>query len=76
MSTPIFTAEASLYMPAGSYRAATVVVASGSRIIPAIPLCGNCDYICDVCVETGRACGACALCAVGMCEVPGRPRIP
>ncbi len=40
----------------------------GGGIRPSIPPCKNCDHICDVCIDTGKACGACALCAFGVCD--------
>lgn len=72
MNTPLVTAEASLYMSAGSYQALPLFGASANRVVPAIPACQNCDFICDVCIRTGRVCGACRFCLRGICD-PNSP---
>jgi hypothetical protein len=74
MSIPGFTAEASVYHTGNVYAAAPQTGARlVGRIVPSIPLCINCDHVCDVCERSrargGRiACGACALCLYGICD--------
>jgi hypothetical protein len=68
---PGFTAQASISRAVGSYRGTVTGFASTTRVVAAIPPCRNCDYICDLCFETGRACGACYYCAVGNCDPRG-----
>ena len=77
---PTFTASASIYRGTKLYRGVESDVSFSSGVIPAIPPCRNCDYICDVCLDTGQGCGACARCAVQDCDpCPGggcRPPLP
>ena len=69
MNIPRFTADASLYTN-GSYYCQRQYAGSGSYtvVVPAIPFCGNCDWILDNCERNGwhpRA--VCNACAVGNC---------
>lgn len=68
MRLPGFEAQASLYKSGSSYLSAKADTNASGQVIPAIPPCRNCDYICDVCERRGVACGACALCDVGWCD--------
>jgi hypothetical protein len=72
MHLPGFAAEASIYVAAGTYRAAKLGTSSSNRIVPAIPACQNCDFICDVCIRRRLACGACGFCVLGICD-PNSP---
>jgi hypothetical protein len=67
MSTPGFAAEVTLYRTEITYRG-MYAGSMASGVVPAIPPCRNCDYICDLCADTGRACGACRLCSIGACD--------
>jgi hypothetical protein len=68
---PGFTAELALSR-GEAYR--SVGLSPGSRkssVVPAIPYCGNCDWILDNCVRTGgRPTALCAACATGNCYGP------
>jgi hypothetical protein len=64
---PGFAAETSLYRSPSNYRGVALPVGQVA-VSPAIPPCRNCDYICDLCVDKGRACGACRLCSIGACD--------
>lgn len=68
MNIPGFTAEDSLYRTKGQYHMVGVMVGSTDQVVPAIPPCRNCDFICDVCVRRGLACGACFYCYIGRCD--------
>jgi len=75
MSMPKFTAEASLYKTSGYYRHGQSADSHDNAIVPAIPFCGNCDFILDNCERNGwRPRALCAACATGNCfsgvEVP------
>jgi hypothetical protein len=78
MNIPGFTAEASIYKTGGHYSGSVGVIDSRPGVVPAIPPCRNCNHICDVCAETGMACGGCALCNAGYCDPrpPGGLRPP
>jgi hypothetical protein len=73
MTMPGFTAEASLRNKAtsatnGGHRRGRSVAAQGGTVVPAIPFCGNCDEILDMCAETGgRPWALCRACAIGDC---------
>jgi hypothetical protein len=68
MTTPGFTAEASLYASRGYRRHASQAKPYLSEIVPAIPFCGNCDYILDNCERNGwRPRAVCNACAIGDC---------
>jgi hypothetical protein len=72
MNIPGFNADRSLYKTSGRYQMSGTPLSSTSQVVPAIPPCRNCDYICDVCLKRGVACGACALCSWGHCDpAPG-----
>ena len=66
---PGFTAEASVYKTRGHYEAGRHALNSSmNSVIPAIPMCRNCDYILDNCESNGwRPRGLCNMCAVGNC---------
>jgi hypothetical protein len=68
---PGFTAQVSVSTAAGTYRGTPAGLAMADRVVAAIPPCRNCDYICDLCFETGRACGACYYCSIGNCDPRG-----
>lgn len=75
MNMPGFTAESSLYANSGFYRQTQLAGSGSDTVVPAIPFCGNCDYILDRCAENGgRPRALCHACAVGNCfsgvEVP------
>jgi hypothetical protein len=64
---PGFSADASLGGSRGQYRAGARGPGSGS-IVPAIPFCGNCDYILDRCARNGyKPTAVCAACDSGNC---------
>lgn len=69
MNMPGFTAETSVYKTSGHYQAGRHAINSPIHmIIPAIPMCRNCDYILDQCEINGwhpRA--VCNACGVGYC---------
>jgi hypothetical protein len=71
MRLPGFTGDLALSSSGAHYRLVAQRGGSAGAVVPAIPPCRNCDYICDVCLETGRACGACAMCGVGVCDPRG-----
>ena len=69
MNMPGFTAEVSLYNRSVGY-CHTVQSADSHAggVIPAIPFCGNCDYILENCRRSGgRPRALCAMCAFGDC---------
>lgn len=68
MNIPGFTAEASVYRASNEYFSAGSAGSHGNAVIPAIPFCGNCDYILDNCERNGwRPRALCAMCATGHC---------
>lgn len=81
MTLPGFAADASLYRSDNTYAgapAAPLVGAAGEAVVPAIPFCGNCDYILDNCARNGwRPRALCRACLVGDCysgvEQPPNP---
>jgi len=66
---PGFTAEDSLYKTGRQYRTGRHAVESPRHmIIPAIPMCQNCDYILDQCEIHGwRPRAVCNACLHGNC---------
>ncbi len=68
MNMPRYTAEASLYQTSEHYQMIGTQAGSTGQVVPAIPPCRNCDYICDLCLRRGVACGACRLCDIGNCD--------
>jgi hypothetical protein len=75
MNMPGFRAEASLYRGGGPFRQGPLPPSRGDAVVPAIPFCGNCDWILDNCMRNGwRPRAVCNACAVGNCysgvEVP------
>ena len=80
INMPNFTAEASLYRSSGSYRSGQSADSRADTVVPAIPFCGNCDYILDRCARNGgRPRAVCRACAIGNCfsgvedPTPGNP---
>lgn len=68
MNIPGFTAEASIYRANSEYVSAGVDHPHGSAVTPAIPFCGNCDYILENCRRSGGFPRAlCRACASGNC---------
>jgi hypothetical protein len=69
MNIPGFTAEAALYKTDGEFcfsvQSANL---AANAVTPAIPFCGNCDYILDNCERNGwRPRALCTMCATGNC---------
>ena len=68
MNIPEFTAEASLYRRGTEYLGSSSDATHGAVVIPAIPFCGNCDYILENCRRSGGYPRAlCRACATGNC---------
>lgn len=68
MNIPGFTAEASVYRADSDYVSTGFANSHGGALIPAIPFCGNCDYILDNCERNGwRPRALCGMCASGHC---------
>jgi hypothetical protein len=68
MKLPGFSAEAALYQSRGSYRRGRTAGLHAERVVPAIPFCGNCDFILDNCERNGwRPRALCAACLTGNC---------
>jgi hypothetical protein len=68
MKLPGFSGEASLYESGSHYRHGRAAQPAAQSVVPAIPYCGNCDYILDNCSRNGwRPRGLCNLCAAGAC---------
>lgn len=72
---PGFTAARSLERAQGRYRSAGRGGSGRNGVEPAIPACGNCDYILDNCARNGgRPRALCNACAFGNCyEDPPMP---
>lgn len=71
MTMPGFNAEFSLLTRGGFGSARRFAEPSSRSVIPAIPYCGNCDWILDNCAKTGgRPYALCAACATGSCYGP------
>lgn len=73
MNMPGFTADASLHRSTNSYnsgyyhRGQSADTLAGT-VVPAIPFCGNCDFILDNCARNGwRPRAVCNACATGNC---------
>jgi len=74
---PGFTADQSLGPAQGRYRSGYQSAARSPGVVPAIPMCSNCDYILDRCESNGwRPRGLCNLCAAGACYDPPPPPDP
>jgi hypothetical protein len=72
MNMPGFNANTSLYKTSSCYQMVAFQSSVTAKVVPAIPPCRNCDYICGICERRGVACGACALCSWGHCDpAPG-----
>jgi hypothetical protein len=68
MNIPGFTAEESLYRSGAHYRQGQVAEPGAGSVVPAIPFCGNCDYILDRCDRNGgRPRAVCHACEIGDC---------
>ena len=74
MNIPGFNAESSLAPTMGIYRG-KAAVSYADTVVPAIPFCGNCDWILDNCEQNGwRPRAVCNACATGYCyEEPPMP---
>ena len=65
---PGFTGEQSLYRSTRRYRGRQSAGTHGTQVVPAIPYCGNCEWILDNCSRNGwRPRGLCNYCARGIC---------
>ena len=53
MRHPEFSAEASLYRSKAHYLPGQYGVQGADIVVPAIPFCGNCDWILDRCEQNG-----------------------
>ncbi|MGE0257568.1 MAG: hypothetical protein AB7T18_02330 [Alphaproteobacteria bacterium] len=74
---PGFTADRSLAPARGRYRSGNRAASRSSGVVPAIPMCSNCDYILDRCEQNGwRPRALCAMCATGDCWDPPPPPDP
>lgn len=68
MNIPGFTAEASLYRASSDYVGSGFGNSHSGGVIPAIPFCGNCDYILENCERNGgRPAALCRMCETGNC---------
>ena len=68
MNLPGFTAEVSLYNMRAGYSLSGRFDLQGNAVIPAIPFCGNCDYILENCEKNGwRPRAVCNACDAGNC---------
>jgi len=68
MNLPKFTATDTLYRSSGRYRNGQSNSSRVDAVVPAIPFCGNCDYILDNCDRNGgRPRAVCRACAIGNC---------
>ncbi len=69
MNLPGFTAEASVYKTSGGhYPSGQSTDSHAGTVVPAIPFCGNCDYILENCARNGgRPRAVCRACAIGNC---------
>jgi hypothetical protein len=67
MNIPGFNAESSLAPTMGIYRG-KAADSHADTVVPAIPFCGNCDYILERCEQNGwRPRAVCDACATGYC---------
>jgi hypothetical protein len=74
---PGFTADQSLGPARGRYRSFHQSASASHGVVPAIPMCSNCDYILDRCERNGwRPRALCAMCASGNCWDPPPPPDP
>lgn len=69
MNLPGFTAEVSLYRNRGDYgRNAESAGSRAGTVVPAIPFCGNCDFILENCARNGgKPRAVCRACEIGNC---------
>jgi hypothetical protein len=71
MAIPGFNAESSLSANRGFRRLGRSNRSPVDSVVPAIPYCGNCDWILDNCAKTGgRPYALCNACATGACYGP------
>ena len=74
MNIPGFSAEASLQPRFSYFRngLGRPLVERSDTVIPAIPLCENCEALLDQCASNGgRPRAACSACARGDCDFGG-----
>ena len=68
MNMPQFTAGLSLYGRDGYYHCEQSSGSHANTVIPAIPFCGNCDYILNRCAQNDfRPRALCWACLTGHC---------
>jgi hypothetical protein len=68
MSTPGFSADACLRNRTGQYRVGRSGRSRDGSVVPAIPFCGNCDYILENCERNNwRPRALCRACLTGNC---------
>jgi hypothetical protein len=67
MTMPGFTAEVSLSASRSYRRFGRVAESPVDSVVPAIPYCGNCDYILDWCARVHSHAAICSYCAGGYC---------
>ena len=70
MTMPGFTAEVSLFASRNFRHLGRVAESPLGLVVPAIPYCGNCDYILDWCARTHSQSAICRACATGDCYGP------
>jgi hypothetical protein len=73
VTLPGFTAEESLGAARGRYRSGWPMSSRAGAVgsvVPAIPYCGNCDYILDWCARLHSHAAICSYCAGGYCWGP------
>lgn len=70
MTIPRFTAELSLMAGTRYRRAGGAAQSPIDSVVPAIPYCGNCDYILDWCASTHSHSAVCRACLTGDCYGP------
>jgi len=75
MNMPRFTGESSLYRSRSYYHHGQSATSNADIVVPAIPFCGNCDFILDNCERNGwRPRAVCNACAIGYCYE--KPPVP
>lgn len=72
MNIPGFSAEASLQPRFSRFRNGQPAAEWSDAVIPAIPLCENCEALLERCAENGgKPRAACSACARGDCDFGG-----